>query len=362
MLIYVLLFCLLVFLSFNEQYLRYSRFLEFRIFVFIVLLVFVSARPLGSDKDSISYFLSFSRVNDPLDYFINYTQWMFFDPMYYLIPSVMKTYVSDTHFVLLAFMVYALLGLSVKLLAIQRLSGFFFLSLVVYYSNFFFLHEMTQIRVGVSTAIFLFALPYLKQKRYAAYVGLILISLLFHYSSFLFFVPLFLHADSLNKKLIYAAMCLIILLTVIPTDFILPYLKIDTEDALVKSNNYIENAELGLAGGANKFNLLFLLSYVQLAFSIYFSDKIYEHNAYVYLLIKLQIFGLLLFQIFAPVSGFAFRFSEIFLCTQVVTTTYFVYLFQKRWLGYALVIVISAGYLSFNLFYSKLMGDYHINL
>ena len=51
--------------------------------------------------------------------------------------------------VLFLFLIYALIGVSLKLKSIRQLTDLWLLSLVVYASNFFILHEMIQIRVGV---------------------------------------------------------------------------------------------------------------------------------------------------------------------------------------------------------------------
>ena len=358
MLIYVLLFCLLIFFSASEQHFKHSKFPEFRMLLFLILLLFVSARPPGGDKDYVSYLLSFSSFKDPLDYFNNYGDWVYFDPMYYLIPSFFKTYVTQVHYALITFFVYALIALSLKFVAISRLSEFFFLSLVVYFSNYFLLHEMTQIRVGVATAIFLFAIPYLQEKKYLHYFGMVLLALLFHYSSVLYILPLFLKPDHFNKKVYYAALALILVLVVVPTNFLMPLLRLDTGDVSFKSNNYLEYAELGITQQANKLNPGFIMSYLLTILWVLFIDQLQQHNPFARLLVKLQIMALLLFQFFAPIPGFAFRFSEIFLCTQIVTTPFLVYLFKNRWLGYASVIFISIIYLWLNLFYGKLMLDY----
>lgn len=358
MLIYVVLFLLLVFFSASEQYFKYSRFPEFRWLVFFILLLFVTARPPGGDKDYVSYLLSFSTFQDPLDYFRNYSQWVYFDPMYYLIPSFFKTYVTQTHYALITFFIYALIALGLKFTAISRMSGFFFLSLVVYFSNYLLLHEMTQIRIGAASAIFLFAIPYLQQKKYGHYVGMVLLTLLFHYSSVLYFLPLLLRPDTFNKKLYYAALVVILILLIVPTDFIMPLLRLDTGDVSFKSNNYLEYAELGITQQANKLNPGFLMSYLLVIVHVFFIDQLQQHNVNARLLVKLQILALILFQFFAPIPGFAFRFSEIFLCTQIITTPFLVYLFRNKWLGYGVVVLIAVGYLWLNLFYGKLMLDY----
>ncbi len=326
--------------------------------VFFMMLLFVTARPPGGDKDYVSYLLSFSTFNDPLDYFRNYNQWIYFDPMYYLIPSFFKTYITQEHYSILTFFFYALIALSFKFAALSKLSDFFFLSLLVYFSNYFLLHEMTQIRVGVATAFFLFALPYLYSKKYTAYILMILLAILFHYSSILYVLPLFLKPDHFNKKLYYACLALILVLLFVPTNFIITLFRLDTGELSFKSNNYLDYAELGITQQANKLNAGFIINYLLVFLWVIFIDQLKMYNNYAILLVKLQILALFLFQFFSPIPGFAFRFSELFLCTQIFTTPFLVYLFKKKWLGYLSVILIVIGYLWLNLYYGELMQDY----
>ena len=53
------------------------------------------------------------------------------------------------------FLLFAILGVSFKLIAIKQLTEQWFLSLVIYLSNFFILHEMTQIRAGIASSFLL---------------------------------------------------------------------------------------------------------------------------------------------------------------------------------------------------------------
>jgi hypothetical protein len=358
MLIYFLLFLLLICFSFTEQYFKGSKFPEFRIFIFFIFLLFVTFRPVGGDKDYVSYLLSFDSFRDPLDYFRHYNEWVYFDPMYYLIPSFYKTYVSQTNYALMVFFTYALIALSLKVFSVGKLTNLFFLTLLVYFSNYFLLHEMTQIRVGVASAIFLFSIPYLVNKKYVSYVGMVMLAMLFHYSALLYFIPLFFSPFHFKQKIYFLALGVILVLTFVPTDFILPLLKINMGDVQVKSNNYIEYAELGVTEEVNKLNVNFLISYAITVVFTFFINTIQSKNNYAYLLIKLQILGLFLFQIFSPIPGFAFRSSELFMVTQIISIPFFVHIFKNKWLGYGIVILISAIFLGLNLFYGKIMQDY----
>lgn len=67
-------------------------------------------------------------------------------------------------------MIYAILGVTLKLIAIRRYSLLPIFSIFTYISMYFILHEMTQIRAGVATAIFLFALEDIKDRNLKGYV------------------------------------------------------------------------------------------------------------------------------------------------------------------------------------------------
>ena len=82
--------------------------------------------------------------------------------------------------------IVASIGVLLKLLGIYRSSNFFGLAILVYLSKYFLLHEMTQMRAGIATAIFLCSLPFLHRREGWRYVLCIVLACAFHQSAILY--------------------------------------------------------------------------------------------------------------------------------------------------------------------------------
>ena len=89
------------------------------------------------------------------------------------------------------FFTYAFLSIPLRLGAICKLSKLPILTLSIYISYFYQLHDLMQIRCAVASSLFLFALYFRAEKRLWMTVLFILIGFFFHYSAFAGFIILF---------------------------------------------------------------------------------------------------------------------------------------------------------------------------
>lgn len=96
-------------------------------------------------------------------------------------------------------LIYALLAVSLNIWVIQRYSCNIPLSLLLYLSPFFVLHDMIQIRVAVSCALMLWAVTYIPTRDWKKYFTLIVIACLFHISSIMFIPIYFLSGTKMYK-------------------------------------------------------------------------------------------------------------------------------------------------------------------
>lgn len=106
---------------------------------------------------------------------------------------------------------YAILAVGINLFVINRYSCNPFVSLLLYLSPYFVLHDMIQIRVAVSCALMLWAITYIPSKDWKRYLLIIAVAVLFHYSA-LFFVPFVLLSGKKINKILYSiiVVCLLV--------------------------------------------------------------------------------------------------------------------------------------------------------
>ena len=76
----------------------------------------------------------------------------------------------------------------------------YFLSVLTYFSYFFLLHEMTQIRVGVASGIILLSVPDIYNRNAKAFAFKNILAILFHYSASVFLLFYFVDGKKINAK------------------------------------------------------------------------------------------------------------------------------------------------------------------
>ena len=100
---------------------------------------------------------------------------------------------------MIMFLIYAVITIPTKLKAIYNLTPYIFTALLIYIPVYFELHDMIQIRAAAASAFVLSSLIPLSNKKYWQATLLVIIAVLFHYSSIIFIPFLFIG----NRKLSY---------------------------------------------------------------------------------------------------------------------------------------------------------------
>ena len=161
------------------------------LFSFAVLLILVAGlKPVGLDRDSLNYV---QVLNSPVSGFFNNIK----EPFYLLIIKLNGLVFSGsaTGF----FLIFAILGVSLKVYAIGRLSLAPLVSVSIYIPLYFVLHEMTQIRAGVASALFLLSLVDLTAGHKLNFVLKIVLGTMFHFSAIVGLAIIRLDPTKINK-------------------------------------------------------------------------------------------------------------------------------------------------------------------
>ncbi len=97
-------------------------------------------------------------------------------------------------------LIYALISISLNLWVIQRYSCNIPVSILLYLSPYFVLHDMIQIRAAVACALMLWAITFIPSRDWKRYFTLIAIAILFHKSAIIFLPMYFLSGKKINKS------------------------------------------------------------------------------------------------------------------------------------------------------------------
>jgi hypothetical protein len=300
----------------------------------LILILIAGLRPIGLDRDSITYanyIQSYKDINllalEPTFWVIKWFNDIFFN-------GNVRTF----------FLIYAILGVSIKFLAIKRLSKLLWLSVGVYLSSYFILHEMTQIRAGVATGFFLLSIPDIYNRNFKKFILKALLAFSFHYSAIVMFPLYFLHPKKLNIS--YFLMPIVGLISIyfdLSKTLLLNLANLAPNFLAYKINIYLTLLELGEHSEINIVNFYYssLLLLTYFGFFIYIKIKI--KNDYDILFLKIFALSLFSFYFFSDVPVFAYRISQFLNVVIVIFLPNFILYFKQKEIIFLLVILSLLG-------------------
>ena len=254
------------------------------------------------------------------------------------------------------FLIYALFSVFVHVYAIKKLTSLCFLSLLVYLSNYFLLHEMNQIRVGVAAGLFLVALFYLNDGNRRKYLLFALFATLFHYTASVLFFFCFFDGKPMKRWQYY------FYLSIIPLAYVVYFLNISiiTNIPIPYFEEKIQLYQALQAGGGmwdeiNVFNLVLLTKIAMTLFLLWKSSLVYEYNKYVYILLKIEIISISAWIALHEMPVVAMRMNELLGVVEVVLFPMLFYTVKPEWLGRALVCTVAIVLLYISLFYNSVL-------
>lgn len=340
--IYLILFCgisaVALFDKNKDKYVTY-------IYVGIIALLTLVAgfRPYDGDRDIATYLAYYA---NPGIVTVEYT--------FVLLANFAKD-VFNTPRAL--FVAYALLSVPLKGYALTRLSKLWFVSLLMWLSHYFMLHEMTQIRVAVSISIFLFALPTLLRGQRLKYIVYVLVAAAFHLSALALLPLVFLGNKELGrywKIVLYAVPFVCLVMYGLKLDM-LSMLPIPYVQERIKGYEYMRDQ--GLMGDeAMSFTLLYFVKIAAYFLFLLKYDVLKEHVTSIPLLLKIYALSFLSYSLFAFLPVLAWRMRELYGVVEIVLIPYLVYTVKPVNVGKILVIVFAAMLCLTDLFVNRLIG------
>jgi hypothetical protein len=317
------------------------------IFIFTGILLFSIAAFRGNnDFDYAGYIAVYNKAVSVNNLRI--------EPTFLFISFLVKHIFNN---VLFLFIIYAFLGVFLKFYAIKKLTDLYFLSILIYFSNFFIFHEMTQIRVGVASALLLISIKPLLERNFKVYIIIIFVAFLFHYSSLLALPLYFLNGKKINVT---------VFAIIIPFSYLLYFLHIHfaylidlipIPEINFKFQQYKQLASLS-SSKANLFNYLQLSRCLLSMVFLWKWELIQERNKYGILLIKIYIIAIALLVFLVDIPGLASRASELLMPVEIILIPFLMYIIKQKQLALAIVAIIALLFLCLDLFYTTLISSY----
>lgn len=353
MFIYVFIFIVIAIFSFFDLPKKEEKILVFIVFCFLLSLFAGFRGPLVG-KDYTIYQEYFDLVPAGISFLS--PPGFVAEPLYTFIPAFTKLIGLSIVWV---FVVYAFLGVFIKGAVIVRSTPFIFLALLVYYSNFFLLHEMTQIRIGVAFGIFLTALPFLYDKKLLRYSCMILLACCFHFSAIIYWAVYFIDHKKLNKKLYFFLILVIFPIALFKIDPISIMRQLHLGVFTEKIEFYYAAMEDGTFDTKiNLFNVFTLINIGLCTLFVWKIELLQLHFKYAVLFVKMYVISLLIFVSLAFMPPLAFRMKELFEAVQFLLIPQIVYLFKGKYLGRVIVVSIAFILFFINVFHLELVKAY----
>ncbi len=251
------------------------------------------------------------------------------------------------------FLMYAILGVTLKFYSFKKLAPFFFFSIVIYISNFYILHELIQIRVGVATAILMIALVPLYERKYMKFFLLVIIATFFHYSSLAALVLWFFNPHTFSKGkwilLIIGGYVLYLGSGVILESLVGLLSGMPLLGKLVAYMDITRRNELAL----NPFGIYALTRLIICLFFISKYRVIAMYNKYYPFLLKVYVFGFFIYVAFASFPDIGYRISMLFMVTEIFLIPLAIFVTKKRLIGKLGVIAFGLLTILLNIFYTS---------
>lgn len=330
---YILLSVLLItiILCYLEDYIKRYRFFLYILMGFVMVLI-AGLREIGLDPDSENYEYSFH-------HYYQSTEMGMVEPSFTLISAILNVFTDNVHFL---FLVYAFLGVTIKLYAFKKNLPCIFVPMMLYISFYFVLHEMTQIRAGVVSALFLLAVYHIAKKEKRKALLLIIVGSFFHYSS-LALLPTLVFG---NKDFTRKGSILIALL--IPLSYLIYFggisMLLNTDIPLIgnKLAIYQQAMEKGkMTVNINVFDPVHLVSVMLFYYTLYFRKTITAFNDNYNVVIKIVAIGLFLHTSLAFLPVLALRISQLYCIVNIFLFSGIVYTFKQKWIGITVLVLLS---------------------
>lgn len=339
------IFCIMslaVSFSFLEDEKEKTRVVTFFSCVLFLTLL-AGFRPIGIDKDSLQYY----------GYYLGDTH-EFVEYSFIVIRNISEFLFSDVRGV---FLLYAILAIPLKCYVFTKLSTDYFLLLAVYISNFYVLHDLTQIRVGVAVACVITGFYFLINKKRWYCLLLILIATLFHYSAFIALIFFLFRNNELKvwHRYILAAIPFLTLSCGILNIDIISLLPIEYLQERLEV--YERLRDKGVAGDEqlNLLNAAIVLKLMVFYFLLWKYDIVKEKCKYLTLLLKIFALSYFCLGIFSFMAVLASRVSEFYCFVEILMVPLIIHAFEPKWVGRLLIFIYVTGIFLLNVVYAELL-------
>lgn len=252
--------------------------------------------------------------------------------------------------------IYAIISIPLKLYSIRKMTDetVFLLSMMVYASNYFMLHDCEQIRLAAGMAFGLYAL-YLRVKRKNAFmmVLMLLLGISFHHTIAALAIPLLVCPENLTRCWKW------ILALVVPVSICLWIFQINPITSLpipyIREKMFLY--EMAIAEGQHPdvrvLNMMVFLRITLFYYVLYYYDTILPHLKALPMLIICDALSIASWFALSEMSVIAVRMSQLFGFIEIILFASIYYTMKPAWFGKTFVCLIAVYFFAQNYIYNQ---------
>lgn len=261
--------------------------------------------------------------------------------------------------------IYALLSIGVLAVAAIKLTKSFLLVFPYFFSYYFFLHPMSQIREAVAAAFMLLSIKYVKDKNIVWFLTVIVFGTFFHVS-LLIFLPFYFILNRIELSFKRSLICFFFCLIVSQFHILSLALSYDlNSDFYIISKIYMHKSTIDAGIGERTAGVYIIMIYLKLLFNFilrYRQELLIKHNRYFKIFLDMHFYGCLSYILLSDLHIVAARISELLCLVEIFMVPYFIYIFRPRVFGKLVIIGISVFQLIITLYVVKLSLPYRIGI
>lgn len=314
---------------------------------YVVVFVLISmTRPGSYASDYLNYEKYFYSFDDTKTQLIVEATFLWISELVYRLGGTLRIVIY----------IYALISIPLKLYAIRKLTDetVFLLTLLVYASNYFMLHDCEQIRLAAGMAFGMYAI-YLRVERKPIWMiaVMMVIGISFHHTLGALLIPLLICPRTMGRwwKTSMAV--------IVPVSILFWVLHINPITTLPIP--YIEERltlyEIAIANGQHPdirvINVMVLLRIALFYYILYYYDNILPHMKALPMLLLCDTLSIATWFALSDMSVIAVRMSQLFGFTEVILFASIYYTIKPAWMGKLVVILIAVYFFGQNYAYNQ---------
>lgn len=339
----LILFIILIFttiVALNEPIgkLHANHIFTYRLIIFILLIYFIF-------RDGTA-FVDYGSYEWALKENINLGE-----PSFMLIVWFVKKFFRSE--VVVLFAIYGTISLSIKGIAIAKLTTLPFFSLMIFCSDFYILQELTQMRASLATGILLISIPSLYRREAKRYFSLSFFATLMHFSGLLMLPLWFINGNRINLKswLIVYVGCYIAALIGLDLVNLASFIPIPSIQSKFIAYRTLQSLGNGTYQ-ANIFSLLFLAKSA-ITLILLFKYKLILNNCiYGILLLKIMLISLCCLLLFSQNMAAGLRISEFYGTVSIILFPMIYFILKSKIVAKTIIVIVT-----FSLFYIRVYSQ-----